>query len=50
MDHSEVILLPSGLGLVRILKSVYGSKFVQPSCHLGFAHAIVYGQASTAGN
>ena len=39
------LLLP--LGLVRVLKSVFGSQLAQPRCHLGFAHAIVYGQATT---
>ena len=38
------LLSASGLGLVRVLKSVYGS---QPRCHLGFTHATVYGQATT---
>ena len=33
---------------VRVLKSVYGSQLAQPHCHLGFAHAIVYGQAITS--
>ena len=32
--------------LVRVLKSVYGSQLGQPHYHLGFAHAIVYGQAT----
>ena len=36
------------LGLVRVLKSVYGSQLGQPRCHLGFTHAIVYGQATTS--
>ena len=44
------ILLASLLGLVRVLKSVYGSQLAQPRCHLGFAHATVYGQATTSYN
>ena len=32
------LLLASGLGLVRLLKSVYGSHAGQPRCRLGFAH------------
>ena len=38
MDHGEVIVS------IR----VYGSQFAQPRCHSGFAHAIVYGQATTS--
>ena len=49
MDSGGV-LLASGLGLVRVLKSVYGSQLAQPRCHLGFAHATVYGQATTSYN
>ena len=41
-------MLASGLGLVRVLKSVYGSQLAQPRCHLGFTHATVYGQATTS--
>ena len=42
------LLLASRLGLVGVLKSVYGSQLAQPHCHLGFVHAIVYGEATTA--
>ena len=35
------LLFASGLGLVRVLKSVYGCQLAQPRCHLGFAHAAV---------
>ena len=47
--HTMVkLFLASGLGLVRVLKSMYGSQLSQPRCHLGFAHVIVYGQATTS--
>ena len=39
------LLLP--LGLIGVLKSVRFPILAQPRCHLSFAHAIVYGQATT---
>ena len=43
-----VRLLLAGLGLVKVLKSVYGSHLAQPRCRLGIAHAIMGGQATTS--
>ena len=45
MDHGEVtlrLLLASGQGIVRIIKSVCGSHLAHLRCRLGFAHAIVH--------
>ena len=44
LGNFECVHQDSVLGLVRVLKSVYGSQLGQPHCHLGFAHAIVYGR------
>ena len=41
-----MVRLLLALGLVRVLKSVYGSHSAQSRCHSGFAHATVYGQAT----
>ena len=51
VDHGEVtlrLLLASGQGIVRVMKSVCGSHLAQPRCRLGFAHAIMHGQTTTS--